>query len=122
MIGLALTGSGLALALRSDLPYLRNPIRRTTARIVRHDRRYEDGAPVYRPVFLFADEHGTFVEVRDSVFLPFPKPVIGETIEIIYPEGHPQKARIPYPVFRMLLYGVLGYVFVVLGMEITGWW
>ncbi|WP_443216422.1 hypothetical protein [Sphingorhabdus sp. Alg231-15] len=54
--------------------------------------------------------------------MPFPKPVIGEMIEIIYPEGNPQKARIPYPVFRALIYGVLGYVFVVLGMEITGWW
>ncbi len=112
----------MALTLRSDLPFLRNPVRRASAKIVRHDRRYEDGAPVYQPVFRFADEHGAFVEVRDSVYMPFPKPVIGEIIEITYPEGYPEKARIPYPVFRALLYGALGYAFVVLGMEITGLW
>lgn len=112
----------MALTLRADLPFLRNPIRRTSAKIVRHDRRYEDGATVYQPVFLFADERGVFIEVRDSVYLPFPKPVIGEMIKIVYPEGYPEKARIPYPVFRALLYAMLSYAFVVLGMEITGWW
>uniref|UniRef100_UPI0035C08AF3 DUF3592 domain-containing protein n=1 Tax=Parasphingorhabdus cellanae TaxID=2806553 RepID=UPI0035C08AF3 len=121
-MGLALTVTGIALALRSDLPFLRNPVRRAPAKIVRHDRRYEDGAPVYQPVFRFADEHGTFIEVRDKLYMPFPKPVIGEMVEIIYPEGYPQQARIPYPVFRTLLYGLLGYAFVMLAMEITGWW
>lgn len=121
-IGLALAGTGLALTLRSDLPFLRNPVRRARAKIVRHDRRSEDGATLYNPVFRFADRNGTFVEVRDKVYMPFPTPVIGEIIQITYPEGYPEKARIPYPVFRALLYGILGYAFVVLGMEITGWW
>lgn len=117
-----MTGAGLALALRSDLPYLRNPVRRASAKIIRHDRRSEDGATVYQPVFRFADKSGGFIEVRDKIYTPFPTPVIGEMVEIIYPEGYPEKARIPYPVFRALLYGVLGYAFVVIGMELTGWW
>lgn len=117
-----MTGTGLALTLRADLPFLRNPVRRASAKIVRHDRRSEKGATLYNPVFLFPDESGTFLEVRDKVYTPFPTPVIGDRIDIIYPQGHPQKARIPYPVFRALLYGVLGYAFVALGIEITGWW
>ncbi|MEW4468152.1 DUF3592 domain-containing protein [Parasphingorhabdus sp. JC815] len=121
-IFLALSGTGLALVLRSDLPFLRNPVRRTRAKIVRHDRRSEAGRTLYQPVFLFADESGTFFEVRDNLFMPFPKPVIGEIIEIIYPEGHPMQARIPYPVFRGLLYAALGYIFVMTGTELTGWW
>lgn len=117
-----MAGTGLALVLRGDLPFLRNPIRRVPAKIVRHDRRSEEGATVYKPVFRFADESGAFIEVRDKLYMPFPTPVIGEMIEVTYPQGYPEKARIPYPVFRALLYGVLGYVFVTLGMEITGWW
>lgn len=117
-----MAGAGLALTLRADLPFLRNPIRRVPAKIVRHDRKSEDGATLYNPVFRFADQNGTFIEVRDKVYMPFPTPVIGEMITVIYPEGYPEKARIPYPVFRALLYGALGYAFVMLGMEITGWW
>lgn len=119
-IGLALTGAGLALALRSDLPFLRNPVRRVPAVIVRHDRSREDGAIVYTPVFRFFDERGEPIEVRDQLYTPFPKPVIGERIEVVHPEGLPQKARIPYPVFRALIYGLLGYGFVIMGLEVTG--
>ncbi|WP_229954326.1 DUF3592 domain-containing protein [Parasphingorhabdus litoris] len=114
--------TGLALALRGDLPFLRNPIRRVPAKIVRHDRRFEDGGIGYNPVFRFADERGQFIEVRDKVYMPFPKPVIGEMVEIVYPEGYPEKARIPYPMFRGLLYGFLGYLFIMLVIELTGWW
>lgn len=119
-IGLALTATGLTLALRSDLPFLRNPVRRAAAVIVRHDRSREDGATVYTPVFRFFDERGQPIEVRDQLFSPFPKPVIGERIEIVHPEGLPEKARIPYPVFRALMYGLLGYGFVIIGLEVTG--
>lgn len=117
-----MSGTGLALVLRGDLPFLRHPVLRTRAKIVRHDRRFEKGRTLYKPVFLFADQSGTFFEVRDKLYMPFPKPIIGEVIEITYPRGHPQNARIPYPVFRGLLYGVLGYVFVMAGMELTGLW
>lgn len=117
-----MAGTGLALTLRTDLPFLRNPVRRATAKIVRHDRRSEKGVMLYNPVFLFADESGRFLEVRDKVYTPFPTPVIGDRIAVIYPQGYPDKARIPYPVFRALLYGGLGYAFIALGVEITGWW
>lgn len=102
------------------MPFLRNPVRRASAKIVRHDRRSERGGIAYRPVFRFADARGVFIEVRDNIYTPFPTPVIGEMIEIIYPEGYPGKARIPYPVFRALLYGILGGGFLLIGLEITG--
>ena len=119
---LALVGAGLILTLRSDLPFLRNPVRRVSAKIVRHDRRSEDGATLYKPVFRFPDEKGVFIEVRDKVYTPFPTPVIGEMVEVIHPRGFPKQARIPYLAFRVLLYGALGYAFAVLVIEITGWW
>lgn len=119
-IGLALAAAGLALALRSDVPFIRNPKRRVMAKIVRHHRIRDDGGVMYSAVLLFPDEAGEYVEVLDPLMTPFPKPVIGELVEIIHPQGHPQKARIPHPVFRGLMYGVLGYAFVMLGMEVTG--
>ena len=117
-----MSGTGLALVLRGDLLFLRYPVIRTRAKIVRHDRRSEKGRTLYNPIFLFADQSGTFFEVRDKLYMPFPKPVIGEMIEITYPQNHPEQARIPYPVFRGLLYGILGYIFVSSGIELTGWW
>ena len=117
-----MSGTGLALVLRGDLPFLRHPVHRAPAMIVRHDRRFEKGRALYKPVFRFANRNGTFIEVHDKVYMPFPKPVIGEMVDIVYPEGFPHKARIPYPVFRGLLYGLLGYVFVMAGVELTGWW
>ncbi|MEP3226069.1 MAG: DUF3592 domain-containing protein [Parasphingorhabdus sp.] len=117
-MGLAVTGTGLALTIRQDLPFLRNPVRRATAKIVRHDRRSEKGATLYKPVFLFADDSGTLQEVRDKLYTPFPTPVIGERVTVIYPQGHPATARIPYPVFRALLYGGLALAFFSIGVEL----
>jgi hypothetical protein len=119
-ICLILTGAALVLALRRDVPFLRNPVRRTAATIVRHDRSRERGTTFYTPVFRFFDERGRPVEVRDQLFSPFPKPVIGEQVQIVHPEGFPEKARIPYPVFRALLYALLGYAFAALVLEVTG--
>ena len=110
------------LTLRGDLPFFRNPVCRVSAKIVRHDRRSENGVTLYNPVFRFPDKNGRFIEVRDRLYTPFPKPVIGEMVDVIYPEGFPEKARIPYFTFRALLYGALSYAFAMLVMEITGWW
>ena len=75
---------------------------------------------MYSAILLLPDQKGGYIEVRDPLYTPFPTPVIGETIEIVHPEGYPEKARIPYPVFRGLIYGVLGYAFVMIVLEITG--
>ncbi|MEH6792233.1 hypothetical protein [Parasphingorhabdus sp.] len=119
-IGLAASGAGLALALRRDLPFLRNPVRRTSAVIVRHELRRKGGAMLYTPIFRFLDETGQPVEVRDRLVTPFPTPVIGERLGIAHPQGMPHRARIPYPVFRALFYGLFGYAFVVLVLAVTG--
>ncbi|MEE9433655.1 MAG: DUF3592 domain-containing protein [Sphingorhabdus sp.] len=119
-ICLALTGAALVWVLRSDAPFFRNPVRRVPATIVRYHRRSEDGAPVFSPVFRFDDESGRPIEIRDKVYTPFETPVPGEVIEIVHPEGHPDKARIPYPVFRTIMYAALCYVFAVLAMKVTG--
>ena len=121
-ICLALAGAGLLLALRADAPFIRGPVRRVQAKIVRHHLLRDDGATMYSPVFRFPDERGQLIEVRDRVYTPFPTPVIGESVEIVHPSGHPEKARIPYPVFRGLMYAALVYALVMLGAEITGWW
>tara|TARA_R110001599_G_scaffold8639_2_gene41822 strand:- start:170 stop:403 length:234 start_codon:yes stop_codon:yes gene_type:complete len=75
---------------------------------------------MYSAILLLPDQKGGFIEVRDPLYTPFPTPVIGEMIEIVHPEGYPEKARIPYPVFRAMMYGALGYAFVMIGLEITG--
>lgn len=75
---------------------------------------------MYSAILLLPDQKGGFIEVRDPLYTPFPTPVIGELVEIVHPEGYPEKARIPYPVFRAMMYGALGYAFVMIGLEITG--
>jgi hypothetical protein len=75
---------------------------------------------MYSAILLLPDQKGGYIEVRDPLYTPFPTPVIGEMIEIVHPEGYPEKARIPYPVFRAMMYGGLGYAFVTIGLEVTG--
>ncbi len=106
--------------VRSDLLFIRNGTRRVSARIVRHQRTRRGGTTLYSAVLLVPDERGGFIEVRDPLTTPFPKPVIGERLTAVHPAGHPAKARIPYPWFRAGVYGVLGYGFVVFGLEVTG--
>ncbi len=106
--------------LRGDLLFIRNGTRRATAQIVRHHRSRQRGATMYAAILLLPDGHGGFIEVRDPLYTPFPKPVIGERVAVVHPDGYPGKARIPYPVFRAGVYVVLGFVFVRVVMEITG--
>ena len=106
--------------MRSDLQFVRNETSRVPAKIIRHHRTRKGGATIYAAILLVPDGRGGFIEVRDPLTTPFPKPVIGELVEVVHPEGYPEKARIPYPVFRALMYGGLGYAFVVIGLEITG--
>ena len=118
--GLALSAVGLALALRSDVPYIRGGTRRVRAKIIRHHRMREDGSTLYAAILLVPDGNGNLIEVRDQMYSPFPTPVIGEVLEVVHPVGMAAKARIPHPWFRMLMYGFLGFVFVMLGLEVTG--
>ncbi len=119
-LGLILSGAGLLLALRSDIAFIRNDTRRVQAKIVRHHRTREDGATMYAAILLLPDGHGRFIEVRDPLYTPFPKPVIGELVEVVYPADHPHKARIPHPWFRALMYGGLGYAFAIIGLQLLG--
>ena len=106
--------------LRSDLLFLRNETRRVPAQIVRHQHKRRGGAALYSAILLVPDERGGFVEVRDPLYTPFPTPVIGEMLTVVHPAGYPEKARIPYPIFRAAIYGLLGYAFVMIGLELTG--
>ena len=124
-IGLLLTGAALIWALKNDAPFFRSPVRRVPATIVRYHRRSQDGQNgdggiMFCPVFRFDDESGRPFEIRDKVYTPFETPEPGEVIEIVHPEGHPDKARIPYPVFRAIMYAALCYVFALLVMKLTG--
>jgi hypothetical protein len=110
----------LTLALRSDVAFIRNDTRRVKAKIVRHQRTREDGATMYAAILLLPDDRGGFIEVRDPLYTPFPKPVIGELVDVVHPIGLPEQARIPHPWFRTLMYGGLGYAFVSIGLKILG--
>lgn len=119
-MALGLAAAGLALALRSDLPYIRGETMRVMAKVVRHRHLREDGGTMYSAILLLPNGRGGFIEVQDPLYTPFPKPVIGEIVEVVHPAGAPEKARIPHPWFRTLMYGTLGYIFVVIGLEVTG--
>ena len=120
MIGLALAAAGLTHMLRSDLPFIRGETRHVPAQIIRHQLIRRGGTTLYSAILLVPDERGGFIEVRDPLTTPFPTPVIGERLTVVHPAGWPQKARVPYPWFRAGVYGVLGYVFVICVLELTG--
>lgn len=118
-IGFLLAGTGLILILRSDVLFVRHETRRVQAKIVRHHRLRDDGSTMYAAILLLPNGTGGFIEVRDPLYTPFPKPVIGELVEVVHPEGYPEKARIPHPWFRMMMYGILSYAFIMIGLEIV---
>jgi len=75
---------------------------------------------MYAAILLLPDDRGGFIEVRDPLYTPFPKPVIGELVDVVHPIGLPEQARIPHPWFRTLMYGGLGYASVSIGLKILG--
>jgi hypothetical protein len=120
-IGLGILLFVMAYFHYQDWPFITSQWVRVEAEVVRHDESFSDGDEAYKAVVVFADQDGTLREVLDLVAYTLASPPIGTRLEIVYPLGLPQKARIRHPVLRTLLYLVVGLMAAVMGGRIMGW-
>ncbi len=106
-LSLALTAFTLYILLRDDLPFLR--LRKITAEgtVTGHSSQIDEGDRVFSARIAFTDEAGAKRVFVDKVLTHTPEPAPGAVVDIIYPQGRPDKARVPRPWLRLLIYTVI---------------
>lgn len=103
-LALALLGTMGGFLLWQDYVLFRRTRVRTTGTVVGH-RAFEDGgSKYYSGQIAFEDQSGKRHEFTDTYGRAKPTPEVGAKIEVMYPRGEPQHARVPRPILRMLIY------------------
>ena len=117
-LALLLLGTFGGFLLWQDYLLFRRPRIRTTGIVVGHRTSEDDGSKYYSGRISFLDESGKAYEFTDSYGKATPKPEIGSDIQVIYPVGEPQHARIPRPFLRIVIYlFVFGTAVLLIGKE-----
>lgn len=117
---LAFVGVVLAILIAEDWQHLSKPARRVTATIVGFRSDIDEGARRFTARLSFTDETGQSVEVLDKVYGPNRAPVEGSQVDLVYPAGRPDMARVPRPLLRLLIYGFLGFLLVMVVLRMMG--
>ncbi|MGL4489219.1 MAG: hypothetical protein ACRCU5_07235 [Rhizobiaceae bacterium] len=94
----------LFFVLRDDVLFYRNPIVHTIGTVIGHRISSDDGSVFYMAQFEFLDENRAKKEVTDNFGAGRAKPEVGTKVKLIYPSGHPERARPPTHVLRALIY------------------
>ena len=105
-LAMALSLGSLWAIARHDLPRLARPSRRVLARVCGHRQIWDDTGRSYAAVYAFTDETGHH-EVVDQVHAASRHPPVDTMIELHYPQGRPDLARVPRPALWLGVYGVL---------------
>ena len=96
----------LGLFLRDDWRLLRRGRRYARGTVIGHRRTFEEGSPVFMARIRFEAGEGAEFETTDMFLTASPTPGIGTEVDVVYPAGRPDKARVHHPVRRALLYCV----------------
>ncbi len=112
-LGIAFVAVVLFFLLREDWPLLRHG-RRTKGGVFDHRRTMDEGSWSYALMVRFTGENGEAIEITDGVYSPSPQPAIGAEVELVYPVGAPQKARVRRPLLRALIYVVIVFMLAIL--------
>jgi hypothetical protein len=109
---------GAAFAALNSYRLIQQGIR-TTGNVVDLVESYDDeGTLMYSPIFKFLDENGQEHRVQSSYSSSSPGYTRGQIVDIVYPPGKPESARIPnafsYWGVAMIL-GFIGIGFVFFG-------
>ena len=104
LAGTAAVVAGLACR---DWPFLTRPVRTVQGRVVDFRTGSDDGHANYAAVIAFKANDGRDLEVVDGLLRKEPFPAVGSPVDLIYPDGLPQNARIARLGLRTLIYGFL---------------
>jgi len=119
LAGMAVCLFCLWVTARNDLKRLLG-ISRTVRAVVTGHRRMPDDHPSYSAVLRFSAE-GAEHEVIDQICHAKPQPPIGTELDLTYPVGRPDLARVPRPLIWTFVYAVLIGTTVLLGALLLGY-
>ena len=118
--GIALCLFSLWALLRHDLLRLTSISHQVDAEVVDHRSLFEDGARNFAAVFRFSAE-GREHEVLDQVYSTTRRPQLGTRLQLSYPVGHPELARVPRVLMWTLVYAVLVVTTGILVARLLDW-
>ena len=119
-LGLALTLFTIGALAWRDLGWRHRRRTQVEGEVASFKSSMNDGTEVFTPVIRFSAE-GAEHEMTDVVYSPRPKRAVGDKVQLIYPYGRPDLARISRPVMWVMVYGVLAFIALVLGALAAGW-
>lgn len=106
---------------REDLILLTRRRVRTRGTVFDHQRRDDGDGPTYSIKVRFQDESGRKIEFTDTYGGGTPKPSVGTVVDIVYPAGASDKARVRRLWVRWAIYAFLLFGLAVLFGRLTGW-
>lgn len=118
--GQALCLFSLWAIARYDWVRLTRPARRIPAVVTGHRAGWSGGDKSFAAIYRFA-LGGAEHDVTDGVYGSSPKPPVGTTVELVYPEGRPDLARPPRPLLWLSVYGLLVGLDAILLAKMMGW-
>ena len=118
-LGLALTLFVIGALAWRDLGWRKRRRSQVEGEVAGFKSSVNDGVEVFAPVIRFAAEGGEH-EMTDVVYSPRPKRAVGDKVQLIYPSGRPDLARISRPAMWVMVYGVLVLIAVVLAVLAAG--
>ena len=93
-VAIAFVALCLWLVARNDLVRLNGISRQVRGEVIGHHSSIHDNARSYAPIYRFSAEGETH-EVTDQVYSGAPKPPVGTLVQLSYPHGRPDLARVP---------------------------
>ena len=120
MAGIALCAFALWTIARYDWVRLIRPSHKVSAQVSGHRTIDSDGGLSYAAIYHFAADGCQHI-VIDQAYYPTPRPVTGTAVELDYPAGRPELARVPRPWTWLLVYTALIYAGGILTAKMAGW-
>lgn len=110
---------GAAFAALNSVRLIQQGVR-TTGNVVDFIESFdEEGTLMYSPVFVFLDENGQEHRIQSSYSSSSPGYTRGQIVDVVYPRGDPERARLPNAFSYWgvtLILGFIGVAFVFFGV------
>ena len=119
-VAIAFVALRLWLVARNDLVRLNGISRQVRGEVIGHHSSIHDNARSYAPIYRFSAEGETH-EVTDQVYSGAPKPPVGTLVQLSYPHGRPDLARVPRPWMWLGVYAVMLLMLGILVSRKLGW-
>jgi len=106
----------VVILLRQDWPFLSRPRRAAQGVVFDHRQTIHEGDRCFSAMIRWRGEDGVDREFTDANLAAEPSPPLGDSVEVVYPLGRPELARVPRRRLRVVVYGVtLTFLIILLG-------